>query len=492
MITSYKKIKDFKNMSSSQLSVFDFKTKNVYKLGDLLFREITASDNGLEVGSNNYIKKSNKIFMKAKAVQDYNFLPIINEETSEYIKPVAFYEMGLKKGDIIISKDSNIGEACILNQDYNDLMLSNAFYRLPINTNKLYIFSFIKSEYFKNQLDILAPKGATIRHAGKKFLECYIPFPTDKKIIEYITLLTQVIINVEESIIKKDKDIISIIDNELNNGCKQKNVNIETLKYSELMQLQRFDVGIFSDKYKLIKNFIENYKFGNSSLEELGYSITRGQNLQISSIGKSIYSDKSINNSFYQLVLSNSITNNMSFRTEMFLGSKKKLKKIKYGDIIFTCRGNLGRCFINCSSNDNIITNIDNVHICSNTSTVNNKVMVGCFLHYLKEKEYLKNISIQGSGADSFTKYHFDMIKIPNFPEEIEKKLTEVYCNNKVKELNMANFDNEIQKYGMFYLEKIKENIREEIKSCFNRIINDEHIEIKDRFKELILKIKNI
>ena len=259
MITSYKKIKDFKNMSSSQLSVFDFKTKNVYKLGDLLFREITASDNGLEVGSNNYIKKSNKIFMKAKAVQDYNFLPIINEETSEYIKPVAFYEMGLKKGDIIISKDSNIGEACILNQDYNDLMLSNAFYRLPINTNKLYIFSFIKSEYFKNQLDILAPKGATIRHAGKKFLECYIPFPTDKKIIEYITLLTQVIINVEESIIKKDKDIISIIDNELNNGCKQKNVNIETLKYSELMQLQRFDVGIFSDKYKLIKNFIENY-----------------------------------------------------------------------------------------------------------------------------------------------------------------------------------------------------------------------------------------
>src|SRR5699024_6749155 len=120
MITSYRKIKKFKNMSSSQLSAFDFKTKNVQKLEKLLFRKITSSDKGIEVGSINYIKKSEKIFMKAKAAQTYNFLPIINQETSEYIKPPAFYQMNLKKGDIIISKDSNIGEACILNKDYDN------------------------------------------------------------------------------------------------------------------------------------------------------------------------------------------------------------------------------------------------------------------------------------------------------------------------------------------------------------------------------------
>ena len=38
MITSYKKIKNFKNMSSSQLSVFDFKAKKIYKLESLLYR----------------------------------------------------------------------------------------------------------------------------------------------------------------------------------------------------------------------------------------------------------------------------------------------------------------------------------------------------------------------------------------------------------------------------------------------------------------------
>lgn len=452
MITSYEKIKEFKNMSSSQLSAFNFKTDKVYKLEDLLVRKLWPTDNGIEVGSINYIKKSEKIFVKAKALQSYSFLPIINEETCEHIKPFVFYPMDLKKGDVIISKDSNIGEVCILDKDYKNMMLSNALYKLPLGPNKLYIFSFMKTEYFKKQLDILAPRGATIRHAGKKFLDCYIPFPEEKETVEYITFLTQCAINIEKNIIAKSQKIIDIIDEELTNNCKVKNVNMETLKYSEIKQLERFDVGVFSDKYKNIRNLIENYKYGTSSLTELGYSITRGQNLQISSIGKSIYSEIEVKNKFYELVLSNSITDYMSFRSEMFLGSKKELKKIKYGDIIFTCRGNLGRCFINCSRKNNLITNIDNVHISNSKTSINNKVTIGCFLHYLREKEYLKNISIQGSGADSFTKYHFDMIKIPNFPIEIENELGKIYCENRNQYLQMSNFEDEIEKYGLFYL----------------------------------------
>jgi hypothetical protein len=33
----------------------------------------------------------------------------------------------------------------------------------------------LKDEYFRRQLDFLTPKGATIRHAGERFLECHIP-----------------------------------------------------------------------------------------------------------------------------------------------------------------------------------------------------------------------------------------------------------------------------------------------------------------------------
>ena len=42
---------------------------------------------------------------------------------------------------------------------------------------KYYALAFLKSNFFKDQLVLKVPRGATIRHAGKKFLECKIPFP---------------------------------------------------------------------------------------------------------------------------------------------------------------------------------------------------------------------------------------------------------------------------------------------------------------------------
>ena len=206
MIISYDKIKKYKDLSSSQLEAFNFKNKNTFKLSQLLYRNLQTSDNGIEVGSINYIKKSEKIFMKAKALQAYNYLPVINAETAEFIKPNCFVNMKLLAGDIILSKDSNIGETCILDKDYSNVMLSNALYKLPIKKNKLYIFSFMKSSYFKKQLDILSPRGATIRHAGKRFLDCYIPFPNSTEVINFIECLTKSIIDIEKNIyIKNDK-----------------------------------------------------------------------------------------------------------------------------------------------------------------------------------------------------------------------------------------------------------------------------------------------
>lgn len=490
MIISYSKIKKFKNMSSSQLEAFNFKNSNIYKLRDLLYRNIKTSDNGMEVRRVNYIKKSEKIFMKAKALQSYNFLPIINSETSEYIKPFCFCDMSLTKNDIILSKDSNIGEVCILDKDYPNVMLSNALYKLPIKKNKLYILAFMKSDFFKKQLNILAPRGATIRHAGTKFLDCYIPFPKNLEIGKYIEFLTQSIIDIEKTINVKNDDIIGIIDADLKENCLLKNNNVSSLHFSEIKKTGRLDVGIFSDDYKKVKDYIENYKAGYKGFDELGYSITRGQNLQISNIGKSIYSREKINDNYYKLILSNSITDYMSFRDEMYLGSKKKLKEIKYGDIVFTCRGNLGKCFINCLNSQKMITNIDNVHITNDQADIAEKITIGCYLHYLKSKDFLRNISIQGSGADSFTKYHFDMIKIPNFSQEIQEKLKNKYLTKIPDDFDIHNFSHLIRELGLFQLEKVKEILKEEMDGLFFKIVNDEVIDINNSFLNIKNKIK--
>ena len=98
-------------------------------LKDLLERELKRSDLGKEVGSINYVNGSNFFFVKTKALQDYSFLPIFNSESTETVSPQSFQNQNLKKGDVILSKDSNIGEVIILDDDYPNYMLSGALYK---------------------------------------------------------------------------------------------------------------------------------------------------------------------------------------------------------------------------------------------------------------------------------------------------------------------------------------------------------------------------
>ena len=76
------------------------------------------SDNGNEVGSINYISISSHYFIRAKALQNEYFLPILDNETAVPIRPQVFSNFNLKEGDILISKDSNIGEIVILDKNY--------------------------------------------------------------------------------------------------------------------------------------------------------------------------------------------------------------------------------------------------------------------------------------------------------------------------------------------------------------------------------------
>ena len=175
----------------SQLEIVDIKNKNNKPLKELLERELKYSDKGTEVGSNNYISKSSHFFIRAKALQSYSFLPYWNKETRIPIAPISYIEQDLKQGDILISKDSNIGETIILDKDYPNHMTSGALYKLPIIKMKYYILAFLKHNFFQKQLDLLVPKGCTIRHAKKLFLDCKIPFPNqknDQEVIKYVKI----------------------------------------------------------------------------------------------------------------------------------------------------------------------------------------------------------------------------------------------------------------------------------------------------------------
>lgn len=267
IITTFKSIKEKDCLLSSSLyKQINVANENYLSLRSLLSRELSRNDLGKEVGSINYVNGSNFFFTKTKALQAFSFLPILNSESTESIMPQAFINHNLKAGDIILSKDSNIGETVILDKDYPNYMLSGALYKLPLNdSDKFYILAFIKHRYFREQLNRLVPKGATLRHAGTKFLDCNIPFPVNNKeaIVNYVSNITRKIVEIEIEIKKRDSEINDIIETELvKNQTSNSNYNFTHATYRQLTIGKRLDTGVYSDTFQRITHLLTNYKGG--------------------------------------------------------------------------------------------------------------------------------------------------------------------------------------------------------------------------------------
>ena len=109
----------------------------------------------------------------------------------------------MNKGDILIVKDSNIGEVVFLNKNLKNHVISGGLVKLVFDEElKYYIFAMMKSDFFKEQLYLLTPKGSTLKHAKTLWLDLKIPFPNheDEVIIKYISLLIEAIIISKEKI----------------------------------------------------------------------------------------------------------------------------------------------------------------------------------------------------------------------------------------------------------------------------------------------------
>lgn len=482
--------KDF-TLSSSQYMDLVMPNQNFLFVRDFLSRPLQRKDLGVEVGSLNYIGQSTHYFLRTKALQQHSFLPEITSETALPIMPNCFVKMNLKKGDLIISKDSNIGEIVILDKDYPNFMLSGALYKLPVSERKYYLLAFIKHNIFREQLDFMVPKGATIRHAKTMFLDCKIPMPNynTEYTIKFIELLTQAIINKEQLIKERHEKILQLIEQELLSNQKPNKFKFELPRIKEIEEVGRLDTGMYCEEYKRLNFLIKNYAYGNNPITKINsgkVSITRGQNLQESNIGKSIYSDIPIKN-FYRLCLSKEFNHYSTVEKFYYIGNPLKLKEIKQGEIIFSCRGDMGRSIIFCKNVNNTITNIDNVHISFDGQELYRSIFVSQFLTFLKIKKYISKIAITGSGADSFTIYQFELLDIPNFPEEKQKEIALLYHDpTSIYQADTFTLDNFLEQdnafnetAGIYELDKTAKQLKEILNRAINDIINDRKVQIR-------------
>jgi len=479
--------KDY-TLSSSQYMELIMPNKNFLYVRDFLKRDLQRKDLGVEVGSLNYIGQSTHYFVRTKALQAHSFLPEITSETALPIMPNSFVKMNLKQGDILISKDSNIGEVVILDKDYPNFMLSGAIYKLPVIEKKYYLLAFIKHNIFREQLDFMVPKGATIRHAKTMFLDCKIPMPNNnsENVIKFVEVLTQAIINKEILIKERHETILKTIETELLENQKPNKFSFELPRINELEEVGRLDTNLYRKHFKNVVFEIQNYKNGFQTITDLGFTLSRGQNLQVSNIGESVYSTKKYT-SFYTLMLPKFLSKYGTVDTIEYLGNPNNLKILQKGDLIFGAEGfEKGRSIVIIEEQSRAITNIHGITIQQKKHDINKAIFVKCCLDYLRNKGLIDLYAVGGNGGSLAQKY-WEIIPFPKFDkhkqDEISKLYHNVELNYKTDTFTLDNFlqnDNEYNSNaGIFELDKTAKQLKEILNNTIDNIVNDKEITIR-------------
>lgn len=473
------------SLSSSLYRKVNFDKCYSVKLRNLLKCKLSKAFLGKEVGSDSYIKNSNKYFVRAVCLNDYSYT--LSLEKSVPILPSSFDGEGIKKGDIIISKDSNIGEVCIADKDYENYMLSSALYKLPIKEHRLYVLAMIKSNIFKEELDTLVPKGATIRHAKTLFLDCNIIFPTDSKdqineiIVNYVEVLTKAIIKKESLIKKRHREILNIIDREL----KENQKSIFTFHYPKFSDIKdsRLDAGQYCKEFKTITSFIKLYRNGYKALDEMGLRFIPGPSLEMKILKVRLDSDRP-KKGFVRLITPTVISNYGVTIKDMYIGTPHKITPIQKYDILFGESGT-GRTMMYLDDDKNVINNA-HAHVLrpiKEECDIDTAITIRCILQYYKEIGYTDYMTVGGSGGHLSPSY-FDRIYIPLLDNSIKKKISNLYYSKRdIPNINnLASFeliDDEFNNLaGIYELDKTAKILKKRLAEIFDSIMKKEKIDI--------------
>lgn len=503
-IIKISEIEKEKKLTPSNYNILPIKNKNFKLIKDLLVEYIIGSD----VGSDYYLSfDSGFKFIRTKAVQSYSYTPIINTYSQaqpifpatfdNYIdyyakKDVDFY---LNKGDILLVKDSNIGEVVYINKNLNHYVISGGLVKLVFDEDlKYYIFAMMKSNFFKEQLYLLTPKGSTLKHAKTLWLDLKIPFPNEneEKIVEYVSLLVKAIINREEAIQNKYYIIMNIIHKELNDNQNDISFNFNFPKFSEINDKKRLDASVYSEYFKNEEFLIKNYKYGFKTIEDWHFEIGRGQNLQFSAIGDSLYSNIP-KEGFYRLILPKNISIYGTVLKDEYLGNRNDLKTLNEGDIIFGAEGfEKGRSLI-IFDEDEIISNIHGIILSHRENDLSESIFIKCFLDYLR-KIGLIDIYATGGNGGSIAIPYLKQIPFPIFPKLKQEEIKEYYYNEYYLESNLtlSNF-NELDKLmiknaGIHQLDAQKNLFINELNKLRDLIINDDDLIPEEEFFNFLSK----
>lgn len=408
---------------------------------------------------------------------------IIDETQGERISPFIYKDSAkkLSKGDVLVSRNASLGKITLVNKDFNGILNGGISYLKFKEDKKYYAFAFFLLDYGADYLTVLTSGGGTQKNAKRQnLLELKIPFPTSENHItpelieKYVSLLTQNIIDKEEQIELRQKNVDELVYNELRNN-QNSNFSYSLPKKSDLLSHNRIDSGLYTEKYKEENHLIENYKNGFSTISASKFRSGSTPKTRIFNASKSTLkwvtptniSDEGFYNPIEKISMPTS--NNLKKDCILFINRTSKGKKGEYVGI--TCfydvsyfgegQHNQGLYRIEHLSKDEMIFT---------TAFMNSRIM----------RKLCGNISI-GSKMKEMKSYDFATLKFPKFDKSLKQKIGRLYYNS----IDKKNFDFENyleneklrnQKLGIFQLNTEIIEIKKELEIILNKIITEEPI----------------
>lgn len=402
---------------------------NVKRVGDLL-NSNKPFEKGIEPGSMHYLRKSQYYFIRTKALQDHSCLLYPKGGSIIPISQRVFKDPRLTDGDILMSKDSNVGECAMIDGDrWRNHMFSGGVVRINTTEDRFYFFSFLKHPLFKTQLLAMSPRGATITHAKTLWLDCLIPFPNQsvaERVIRYVSALMQAIVEKEKTIRDKSDVIYSFIQAELEGNQKNRQFQYLYPSISDLSSVQRFDAAFYGQEYKSKIWLVENYAYGYETPSKAGFTITPGPSLEIKIIRTRIDSE-SYRPGYYTLILPTNISVYGTMNVIPYLGTAKSLPLLKKGDIVFGEAGfQKGRSVVILDDWPKCTTNAHGLYARRSDGDIQKAVFFRCVFNWYRTMRLIDIMAVGGSGGH-FSPEYFDYIRIPKFPEDKQKEIARLY-----------------------------------------------------------------
>jgi len=346
-----------------------------------------------------------------------------------------------------------------------------------------YLYAFLRSDFFVEQVWSLLHRGVYPRMDTGALGRIQIPISTEP-VCRYVAGLALAIADKEQATRERNRDIDRAIRNELEKNQRSGDFRYEYPTREQLAKQGRFDAAVYSEAFRREEFKIKNYKHGWANYKQLGFSIGRGQNLQVSCIGHSIYSD-SMRSNFYRLIAPTDISEFRTVQAFRYLGNKRHLELVKRGDVIFGAEGFCkGRCVILVDEQHKTISNIHGVVFQPIDGSMTKGIFLGCFLGYLRDVGIVDAIGAGGSGGSLAIGY-LEQVPFPRFPNEVQNKIAGLYHRDGTlpqSDVNLENFVDWHRKWneglGIWELDRELKRLQATLADVQQKIITGRHVQL--------------